>query len=397
MLKIEEKIIDFCKKNYKIIFCVFITILALAVRVKMLNYNKGDYSIFLKPWFDNLKINGGFKALATYEGDYNAPYMTILALLTYLPIDSLFSIKFISIIFDFTLAISSACLVKSLVSKNKNEYFIATYSLILFIPSVLLNSSCWGQCDSIYATFVVLSLLFLIKEKNVLSFIMLGLAFSFKLQFIFILPLYIILYITKKKISIFHFLIIPLVNIIMCLPAIIVGKPIIECLTVYFKQTSTYSSSLVMNFPNIYQIFNGNPDMFYTVGELFTIFICAFTLFYILHKNIKFNKEKILLLGIWFITIITFFLPGMHERYLFVGEVLSIVYYIVYRKNGFFALFINMCSIITYSNYLNGMNFPYMQLLSISFLIILFFYTKNVFKILTDNNSSLKNNNEVSI
>ena len=219
---------------------------------------------------------------------------------------------------------------------------------------------------------------------------MLGLAFSFKLQFIFILPLYIILYITEKKFSILHFLIIPLVNIIMCLPAIIVGKPIIECITVYFKQTTTYSDNLVMNFPNIYQIFNGNPNIFYTVGELFVIFICAFTLFYILHKNIKFNKEKIFLLGIWFITIMSFFLPGIHERYLFVGEVLSIVYYIAYKKNGFLALFINMCSIITYSNYLNGMNFPYMQLLSILFLIILFFYTKNVFEILTDNKS--KNN-----
>ncbi len=382
MIKKEKQLLEFLKKNYLIIFIIFITIIAILVRVKMFSYDKGDYANFLKPWFDTLKSNDGLKALASYEGDYNLPYVTIMALLTYLPVNSLFSIKIVSVIFDFTLALSCAVLVKELVKKNKKEFFVITYTIVLFIPSVLMNGAYWGQCDSIYATFVILSLLFLLKEKYTLSFIMLGFAFSFKLQFIFILPLYIILYVTKKKFSIFNFLIIPLVDIIMCLPAIIAGKPILECLTVYFNQTSTYSNYLVMNFPNIYQIFNGNSDIFYFVGELITIVICAIVLFFVLFKKIKFNNEKILLLAVWFITIITFFLPGIHERYLYVGEVLSVIYFLVYRKNGFFALFINLCSIITYSNFLNGMNFQYMQLLSIGFAIILYFYTKNIFNTL---------------
>ena len=382
MLKKEKQLLEFLKKNYLIIFIIFITIIAILVRIKMFSYDNGDYADFLKPWFDNLKDNGGFKALATYEGDYNPPYMTIMALLTYLPINSLYSIKIVSVLFDFTLALSCAALVKELVKKNKKEFFVITYTIVLFIPSVLMNGAYWAQCDSIYATFVVLSLLFLLKEKYTRSFIMLGLALSFKLQFIFILPLYIVLYVTKKKFSIFNFLIIPLVDIIMCLPAIIAGKPILECLTVYFNQTSTYSNYLVMNFPNIYQIFNGNPDIFYAVGELVTIVVCAITLFFVIFKKVKFNNEKILLLAVWFITIITFLLPGMHERYLYVGEVLSVLYFLVYRKNGFFALFINLCSIITYSNFLNGMNFQYMQLLSIGFAILLYFYTKNVFNTL---------------
>lgn len=390
MPKQELKLLEFIKKNYKIIFVACITIIALLIRIKMFGYDQGDYKNFLKPWFDTLKENGGLKALATYQGDYNPPYITIMALLTYLPINSLVSIKMVSVVFDFGLALSSAFLVKELVNKNKQLYFIIVYSLVLFIPCVLINGAYWGQCDSIYATFVVLSLLFLVKEKYTRSFIMLGLALSFKLQFIFILPLYLILYVVKKKFSILNFLIIPLVDIIMCLPAIIVGKPILECITVYFNQTSTYSNYLVMNFPNIYQIFNGNSDIFYTVGELIVVVVCAFTLFYVISKNIKFNEEKILLLGIWLITIITFLLPGMHERYLFVGEVLSVLYFLVYRKNGFFALFINMCSIITYSNFLNGMNFEYMRLLSIGFFILMYFYTKNVFVTLNDDNNSIR-------
>lgn len=382
MFKFEEKVINFCKKNYIILFVILITFLAFFVRFKMLDFASYDYNNFLKPWFDDLKSNGGLKGLATYKGDYNAPYMTILALLTYLPINSLYSIKFVSIVFDFLLAISSGLLVKELVKQNKKIYFVLTYAILLFVPSVLLNGAYWCQCDSIYTTFIVLSLLFLVKEKYIPSFIMLGLSLSFKLQFIFILPLYLILYVMKKKFSILNFLIIPIVDIVLCLPAIIYGKPILDCLTVYFKQTATYSKSLVLNFPNIYQIFTGNVDIFYTLGEVITIFVCALTLMYILYKKIKFNSEKILLLGIWFITTLTFLLPGMHERYLFVGEVLSILYFIVYRKNGFFMLFVNLCPMITYSIFLGGLNFQYMQLLSIGFLILLYFYTKIVFKTL---------------
>lgn len=382
MFKFEEKVINFCKKNYIILFVILITFLAFFVRFKMLDFASYDYNNFLKPWFDDLKSNGGLKGLATYNGDYNAPYMTILALLTYLPINSLYSVKFVSIVFDFLLAISSGLLVKELVKQNKKIYFVLTYAILLFVPSVLLNGAYWCQCDSIYTTFIVLSLLFLVKEKYIPSFIMLGLSLSFKLQFIFILPLYLILYVMKKKFSILNFLIIPIVDIVLCLPAIIYGKPILDCLTVYFKQTATYSKSLVLNFPNIYQIFTGNVDIFYTLGEVITIFVCALTLMYILYKKIKFNSEKILLLGIWFITTLTFLLPGMHERYLFVGEVLSILYFIVYRKNGFFMLFVNLCPMITYSIFLGGLNFQYMQLLSIGFLILLYFYTKIVFKTL---------------
>ena len=58
---------------------------------------------------------------------------------------------------------------------------LITYALVLIIPTVMLNSGMWGQCDSIYTTFVILALYFLVKEKYSLSFIMLGISFAFKL------------------------------------------------------------------------------------------------------------------------------------------------------------------------------------------------------------------------
>jgi len=209
MLRYEKKIVDFIKKHYKIIFTICIILLAIFVRITLFDFKSGDYVCFLTKWYKYLKIHGGLKALANYPGDYNAPYMTIMALLTYLPIKDIYAIKLVSVIFDFILALSSGLLVKEIVKKNKVTYFLITFCIVLFIPSVILNSSEWGQCDSIYSSFVILSLLFLMKKKYKTSFLMLGLAFSFKLQFIFILPLFVILYFCEEKFSILDFLIIP--------------------------------------------------------------------------------------------------------------------------------------------------------------------------------------------
>lgn len=384
MLKYEKKFIEFCEKHIFILFAIFIVLITLFLKYKLLDFISGDYEVFLSKWFTYLKDNGGIQALKSYIGDYNAPYVTLLSLLTYLPINSLFSIKLLSIIFDYVLAFASGLLVKELVHKNKQYYFLITFVIISILPNVLLNGAMWAQCDSIYASFVILSLYYLIKEKYIKSFIMLGIAFAFKLQFIFILPLYLALYVSKKKFSILHFLILPATNIILCLPTIIMGNSLTNVLSVYFNQTSTYANDLVLNFPNIWNLFPANPDMFYIIGEVLLVIVCAIMLFYVLVNKVKLNKEKIVLLGLWFIVISTYILPGMHERYLFVGEILAVIYYIAYKKHGYLAFFINLCSLITYSIFLINFNFPYMILLSIVYLVIIMFFTNKVLLQLRD-------------
>lgn len=384
MLKYEKRFVDFCEKNYLLIAFVLITVLSLGIRFFMKDFESGDYLFFLEGWFDYLKDNRGILALKNYPGDYNAPYMTILALLTYIPINKLYLIKGVSVIFDFALAISSGLLVKELTKdKDKgNILFLITYSIVLMLPTVMMNSALWAQCDAIYTTFVILSLFFLVREKYTASFIMLGLAFSFKLQFVFILPLYIILYISKKKYSILHFLLIPLTNLAMCLPAIVCGNSIVKCMKVYFNQTSTYKENLVMNFPNIYNLISGNVEVFYKVGVLFTLLVCILSLVYVIYKKIIWNDEKILTLGLWFIVILTFVLPGMHERYMFCGEILAVIYYILYRKNLPLIVFINLSSVITYSTVLNGLSFDYTLMMTIIYTIIIVYFTKYTLKFL---------------
>lgn len=380
----EKKIMKYLRDNYLIIGIVIISFLALWLRICELNFESGDYVIFLSPWFDYLKSHGGLRALATYKGDYNAPYVTILALLTYLPFNKLHLIKMVSIIFDYSLAISSACLVHYLVPKNKKEYSALTYAVILFLPEVFLNSALWAQCDAGYTTFIVLALLFLLKEKYLKSFIFLGIAFSLKLQFIFILPIFIVLYVSKTKFPMLYFFIIPLVNFILCIPAIIFGRPISKIITVYFNQTKTYKNYLSLNISNLYSVIDGPTKIFYGVAIILTIAACTLMLGYVIYKKVKWNNEKILNLALWFIVVVTFLLPGMHDRYLYVGEILSVILYIVYKKNLPLTICLIVNALIIYSIYLFRINDFNLSYLTIIYLVIIVYFTKNTINILSE-------------
>ena len=105
-------------------------------------------------------------------------------------------------------------------------------------------------------------------------------------------------------------------------------------------------------------------------------------LIYVIYKKVKWNNEKILTLSLWVLVTVTYLLPRMHERYMFVGEVISIIYFIIYRKNLPLILIINFSTLITYSQYLTNLSFNYIQLISLIYGIIIVYFTKNLFEFL---------------
>lgn len=93
---------------------------------------------------------------------------------------------------------------------------------VLFLPTVVMNGAMWAQCDMMYVTFLLLCTLFFYKEKYVISFIWLGVAFSLKLQAVFLCPALLILYVVRKKFSALNFLWMPAMLEIFAIPSVIV-------------------------------------------------------------------------------------------------------------------------------------------------------------------------------
>ena len=388
--KVNETIWNFIEKYHNWIYFILITILAIIARVLLIKYKSGDYKLFLEPWFNTLNMYGGLGGLAHDVGNYTPIYMTILAILTYFPVSSLVSIKIVSIIFDFIGAIAVKKIVEELLAnkKYKEKVSLLMYAVCLFIPTVLLNSAYWAQSDSIYTAFALLSVLYLIRKNYKLAFILFGISLSFKLQAIFIFPLYVLMFIADRKIKFRYFLFIPAVIFILSIPKAIISHDLLAGFRVYFNQMGTYSQYITLNFPNIYGIFFGglsNSNLIETpfnelssIGIIITFMILITLAYFVYIKKIKFDKEAIIEFGLFSILITTFFLPQMHERYLFMGDVIAILYLIVNLRKYYIPILIEFISLNGYMYLLFSGFAINFSTLSIAFLVLIILYTKEM-------------------
>lgn len=167
------------------IVVVAVVVVAVAARLSFVDEVTSDYRAFLSPWYDALAAGGGFRAVGQAIGNYNPPYRYLLAAATYLPIPKIAAIKLVSIVFDVILAGFAGLIVRR---RFGTWLSVAAFAVVLFAPTVLINSGYWGQCDSIYAAFCLGSLYFLLRGRDWWACIFFGLALSFKLQAVFFLP-----------------------------------------------------------------------------------------------------------------------------------------------------------------------------------------------------------------
>src|SRR6266702_4556681 len=171
-------------------------LLAIVLRVSLYHVVSSDYTFFLSQWYDFIQTHGGFAALKYNFSNYNPPYLYLLALTTYLPIPKLVAIKTLSVVFDGFLGLFTYLL---LGLKFRRSYAaIIGVLVVLFAPTIVINSAAWGQSDAIYTAFCLGSLYFLLKERPGWASVFFGLAISFKLQAIFFLPVLLIVLLRRK-------------------------------------------------------------------------------------------------------------------------------------------------------------------------------------------------------
>lgn len=335
-------------KNLDMIVFTLVTVGCILMRAALFPYVSGDYGSFLSKWFDTLEKNGGFKALSISLGDYTPPYFYILAFLTYLPFDSLFSIKLVSCIFDFVLAIF---VMKMVFAKYKSvPISILSYGVALVAPTVLLNSACWAQCDVIFTLFLVLCIFSFMRDKPLLACVFFGISFSFKLQAIFLAPLLLIFWL-KGKMKFRHFFAIPAVYLISIIPSAIAGRSFWELLTIYISQSGQYNN-MSLNAPNMYIFISNVTNSSLGSAAVLLCFVAVLMAIYLIfRKKFTFTNDIIITLALFFALLVPFLLPYMHERYFYVADVLSIIF-VFYRPKRFYVaimvVFSSLCSYLPF-------------------------------------------------
>lgn len=366
------------KKEYRIfdiIVLLFVIALAVGVRLVFIDSKFPDYIVCLKPWVESFREYGGFKGLANEIGNYTPAYMHFLMIFSYFDIEPLYLIKGLAIIMDFVLAFVTA----AFLAKGKNKQaFITVFTIVLMIPTVITNSGVWGQCDNFYTTFIIAALFFSLKDiektiwKNsrfaitlktediVMFFI--GIAFSFKLQTVFVLPVLVILFL-KKRWRLTPLLWVPFVYCVSIIPSVIAGRGVKDLLTIYFRQTGDFEE-MTLAYPNIYDLWQ-NQD-FATQFSLLCMIFCGMGLvlvvYYLYNHSFSINVEFLSLFTCFSVMFITYFLPHMHDRYGYIADILSIYVLLYNKKKAPIPFLLIIISMMTYARSLLWFSYDNMYL-----------------------------------
>ena len=300
---------------------------AMLFRALSLDYAGSDYNNFLSGWYQYFQENGGFGAVAHSVGDYNVPYLYFMAFISYLSVPDLYLIKLFSLVFDVILAWGCYRLVRSLTGERQGSAApLVAFAAALLLPTVVLNGALWGQCDGIYGALCIHAAASVLEGKNKTSVALMALAFSFKLQAIFVLPLWGVLWLAGR-VKFRDLWVFPITYLITIIPALLLGKPLKDIVGIYFNQMGEYSSRLVLNAPSVYQLLpygTEDPGYFALLGVaaagalVLALLALGFLLRGRLDNRLAMAMAVVLCLGV------PFLLPYMHERYFFLADVFTL-------------------------------------------------------------------------
>ncbi len=337
----------------RLIICAALLLLAMGLRALNFDYRTGDYNTFLAHWVEFFRINGGFSALNASVGNYNLPYLYFLAAFSYLDVPDLYLIKLLSVFFDLILAWGVARLVYTFTDHRLGV--MAAFMATLFLPTVYLNGALWGQCDSIYAAFAVWSIVFAINDRPILSVMSIALSFAFKLQAVFLMPVFLI-FIFARKMKWYHLAAFPITYVVTAVPAVIAGRPFMDAILLYFNQAETVGSSLNYNSSSVFSFVPWNKEVdTVLLSELGIVaaFLFLFLLFlYCWLNRDELSKRSLLICSVLIVIAVPYLLPHMHDRYFFIADVLSLALAFVMPALGFVPFLVSFASLLGYHAYL---------------------------------------------
>lgn len=230
----------------------------------------------------------------------------------------------------------------------------------LFNPAIFINSSIWGQVDSIFTMIVLLVCLLLTEGRTIPAYFVFAIGILIKPQTLVFAPL--ILFGIYEHVFYKDFNWKKFFKNLLCglgaIALIVVLALPFGLETVLSQYTSTLGSYpyIAVNAYNFWGLLGKNwasqeeAFLFMTYKELGTIVIIALTLLsaVLFVRKIK-SAERYFLAGSFLIITMFLFSVRMHERYLFPGLLLLLCTYAVSKKKNYFHIYL----LISLSHFLN--------------------------------------------
>ena len=384
MMKWEARLRSWLMDHMLVLAYGAVALLGRFLRFSLLPMQSDDLVYMNASWFEAIKAEGMAGILEpSLEYTYSPLhlYVWMLAAALFGSFDTHVVLKLVSIAFEIGLIAALCGLMRTLMpGKNRRFHRFLGFSALCLNPVLLWNAAGWGQTDAMFALFAVLAVWMLMKDRPVWGLVWLGVSLGFKLQAIFLLPLFMMAYFCgRKRFSVLWFLLVPGILVASGIPMMLVGESPLFAVNIYLGQTDLYSR-ITYNYPNLYAIMGEALEvdqmilgMHSRVGMALCIAALGAVAAYLMAFRRQLDHPSMVLLGAWCVLCCVFFLPRMHERYAIVGELLLICWALwTCKPRAFLYVLLSMAPVLSaYSEYLFRKPFFSLQLGGVMNLVLL--------------------------
>ncbi|MGK5678646.1 glycosyltransferase 87 family protein [Actinoplanes sp. URMC 104] len=334
-----------------------LVVIAILARWAGFSTKTNDMNIFFQ-WYHQLGRAGGWRGIGAEVGNYNAPFLYLLAFTLYLPGPLILKIKAVWVVFDVVLAFFAYRIVA--LRWPGSRIPTATALVVVLLPTVVLNASFWGQIDAMWAAPALGGVYYLLRGKPWWGVALCGVALAIKPQGLFIFPLLLLLALAGR-IPWRTLLAAPAVFLVLDLPAIAFGRNPIELLTIYsMGRQARNVPELSLRAPNVFALVTGGirEDTLRLFGYLFAAAVVLGVIYVLIARAVELTAERTVLAAALFSIMMPFLLPGMHERYFFLADVTTVVLAAYLPRLWFVPLLVQASSLLSYQPYLFGRVVP---------------------------------------
>ena len=369
MTSLENKFIDAIVRYRNVLLLAVAAIAGLAIRWAGRYFVSEDMTFCLIPWFEQIKSAGGLSALSSQVGDYGLFFQTLISLMTYISLPAVMQYKLLSTVFDVVLALLVGAMYRDVraegmkglpdsaraeqASRIRLQSWLVSAAVWL-LPTVMLNSSYWGQCDSMYASCCLATLYLLLRGSFAGAFALLGLAFACKLQAVFILPIIGVYYLVSKRFSLLWVLLSVAVMWLSGIVAFGYGRSLLSPILIYSGQVGHYQE-MYMGFPSLWMLVGNDYWSMRWLAIILTVVVMAVGLWYCLcRKRVVLDGSRFYAVAAWFMWSMLVFLPSMHDRYAYLLDLMLLLMACMDRRFLKYAIVAIVTSLYYYGIYLFG-------------------------------------------
>lgn len=290
-------------------------------------YPAGDVVMIIMPWYEHILAQGRLEVFSSPFGNYTPPYLYLLSIVSLLDglMRTFYLIKCLAWVGAAWLVFATYRLLQTLDADPKLSIAVA------FLPSIAANTSLLGQADTFWVAPCVFALAAAIRERWVAVAVWSGLAFAFKAQAVFFAP-FVMHTFLSRRVPFRLWLVAPAVYVLAMLPAWLMGWPALDLATIYIRQAQWQPEigTFISNGASWWTIYGWlRPSAaLQTFWIGFVLALSALLAVLILVPPL--GRRHLVAAAVISAAGVPFLLPGMHERFFLLADILAFIYALAY-------------------------------------------------------------------